>query len=68
MDTEIGAQPGAPEQTGAQGEPDAAVGRKPFPKEKTHTRAGFTTHKGQGESKARRRMAKASRRKNRRGR
>jgi hypothetical protein len=40
-------------------------GRKPFFKEKTHTRAGFTTNKGHGQSKARRKMAAESRRRNR---
>lgn len=39
---------------------------KPLPKEKTHQRAGITTNKGHGQSKARRKMANESRRRNRR--
>lgn len=52
--------------TEATPEQGAATGPKPPWKEKTHTRAGFTTHKGQGQSKARRKMVKESRRRNRR--
>lgn len=39
-----------------------------FPPRYRHKeRAGFTTNKGRGQTKARRRMARASRRKNRKG-
>jgi hypothetical protein len=46
---------------------DAATAEsKPEEKPRTHVRAGITTNKGHGTPKARRQMAKASRKQNRR--
>lgn len=56
----------SPDSTEALDITGALVAPEPEPERpKTHTRAGFTTHKGRGQSKARRKMTNASRRRNR---
>lgn len=58
-----------PEEKPVDQEPQAEEGAaevEPEKKPRTHVRAGFTTNKGHGTPKARRQMAKASRKQNRR--
>lgn len=55
------------EQTAEEVSEDAAPAVAYPPRYRHKERAGFTTNKGRGQSKARRRMARASRRKNRKG-
>lgn len=55
------------EQTAAEVSEEAAPAVVFPPRYRQKERAGYTTNKGRGQTKARRRMARASRRKNRKG-